>query len=135
MEKKEFEEFVAKQKEAGMSEEDIAKGFALMFKKGDISRKELEAFLDALGYEMDEELSKLSDEELKEEILDKADDEEEEGADADSAKHDEQGPIAPKADKGEPEKGESEEFEEKKSDKDDSDEVEWEESKKYFNID
>ena len=69
MTKQEFDEIVSEQKEKGLSEEDIVKAFAIMFREGTIDRKGFEACLDALGYELTGELKDATDEELKDKIL------------------------------------------------------------------
>ena len=69
MTKQEFDEIVSEQKEKGLSEEDIVKAFAIMFREGTIDRKGFEACLDALGYELTGELKDATDEELKDKVL------------------------------------------------------------------
>lgn len=107
MTKQEFDEIVSEQKEKGLSEEDIVKAFAIMFREGTIDRKGFEACLDALGYELTGELKDATDEELKEKVLENGD------------------KPAPSAEKGEADK-------EEKSDKDEKPEgeVDEEEEKK-----
>lgn len=107
MTKQEFDEIVSEQKEKGLSEEDIVKAFAIMFREGTIDRKGFEACLDALGYELTGELKDATDEELKEKVLENGDE------------------PAPSAEKGEADK-------EEKSDKDEKPEgeVDEEEEKK-----
>jgi len=73
MTKQEFDEIVSEQKEKGLSEEDIVKAFAIMFREGTIDRKGFEACLDALGYELTGELKDATDEELKEKVLENGD--------------------------------------------------------------
>ena len=109
MTKQEFDEIVSEQKEKGLSEEDIVKAFAIMFREGTIDRKGFEACLDALGYELTGELKDATDEELKDKVLEDGDN---------------PAPSAEKKDEAEEEKSD------KKDESDESGEVDEEEEKK-----
>lgn len=122
MTEKEFKEFIEEQKASGKSEEDILKIFCFMFREGKLTREQLEAVVEALGYEMSEELRSLSDEELKEKILVKTDEGDSEGETVDP-----EGGEPPAAEPEE-EESESEEEEESSSEEEGSGESEEEES-------
>lgn len=107
MTKEEFEGFIADQKKGGKSEEDIVKIFSLMFQEEKLDREQYEAVLTALGYGLSEELKKMSDEELREEVI-KTSETAKEGEDPDKGKVDPDGEPAPKADKSEDEAKEEE---------------------------
>ena len=79
MTKKEFDDLIAEQREKGLTDEDIAKVFALMFKDGKLTREQIEGVLDAMGYELTDEARGMTDEEFKERILVEKEPEDEEG--------------------------------------------------------
>lgn len=130
MTEQEFNEFIEEQKKAGKSEEDIVKIFCLMFKDGKLPREQLEAVIEALGYEMSDELKALGDEELKEKIITKSEEGDEKVTEED--KIDPDGEVPPPA----TEKVETEEEtkEETKEEKEDGEESEEEERKKAMRL-
>ena len=69
MTKDELEIFIKGLHSKGWEDEDIVKMFCRMFQDKKMSRGEFEALLDALGYELSDELRKLSDEELRKTVL------------------------------------------------------------------
>ena len=129
MTKEEFDSVIAEQKEKGMSEEDIAKAFAVMFKEDLIDRKALEGLLGGIGYSLEGELADLSDEELKEKILVEG-----EAPSKEEAKEGEGGEPAPSADEKPAEEKEEpkEPKEEKPEEKEEKDEKE--EAMKRFGL-
>lgn len=127
MTKEEFDSIVSEQKEKGMSEEDIVKAFAVMFKEGVVDRDQFVALIGGLGYELKGELAEASDEELKEKILV---DEGEAVSKEEAKEGDEDGepaPAAPKAsekeDKEEKKEEETEEESESVSEEDEREEA------------
>ena len=137
MTKQEFESFIDEQKKSGKSEEEIVTVFCLMFKDGELSREQLEACLTALGFEMDENLKAMDDEELKKEIVTREKTEEPTKED----KVDPDGDVPPTAKKSDDEPDEKEEveekeesFSEKKSEDDGKEEDDEEERKKAFKM-
>lgn len=133
MTKEEFDSIVSEQKEKGMSEEDIVKAFAVMFKEGVVDRDQFVALIGGLGYELKGELAEASDEELKEKILV---DEGEAVSKEEAKEGDEDGepaPAAPKAsEKEDEEEGKEEESEEETESL--SEEDEREEALKRFGL-
>lgn len=111
MTKQEFESFIDEQKKSGKSEEEIVIIFCLMFKDGELDRSQLEACLNAIGYEISDELKAKDDEELKKEIVTRAKTEEPTKED----KVDPDGDVPPEAKKSDDDKEpeEKEEIEEK----------------------
>ena len=65
MTKNEYETFIKSLHEKGWKDESIVAMFVKMFQDKKISRDELEALLDTLGYGLTENLKKLSDDELR----------------------------------------------------------------------
>ena len=65
MTKSEYETFIKSLRDKGWKDENIAAMFVKMFQDKKISRDELEALLDTLGYGLTENLKKLSDDELR----------------------------------------------------------------------
>ena len=65
MTKSEYETFIKSLRDKGWEDENIAAMFVKMFQDKKISRDELEALLDTLGYGLTENLKKLSDDELR----------------------------------------------------------------------
>ena len=134
MTKQEFESFIEEQKKDGKSEEEIVTVFCLMFKDGELDRKQLEACLTALGFEMDEKLKAMDDEELKKEIVTHEKTEEPTKED----KVDPDGDVPPNAKKSDKEPEEKEEFEEEETEKESEDdgkeEDDEEERKKAFKM-
>lgn len=125
MTKEEFDSLVEEQKRKGLSEEDIVKAFAIMFRDGTLDRKQFEACLNALGYELQGELKDMSDEELKEAVLEEGDKQPPE-ADGGESKDEESEPD-------EEEEEESEETEtEEKADGDEDEEEKKSVMKDYF---
>lgn len=94
----EFKDLVAEQKKKGLDEKDIAEVFCGMFADEKINRKQLEAILGELGFELEEEFAKMDDEELRKNLFkkeEKAESKERE----EKAKEDPKGDLPPKADK------------------------------------
>ncbi len=134
MTKEEFDSIVSEQKEKGMSEEDIVKAFAVMFKEGVVDRDQFVALIGGLGYELKGELAEASDEELKEKILV---DEGEAVSKEEAKEGDEDGepaPAAPKASEKEDKEEEKEEVEEESETESMSEEDEREEALKRFGL-
>jgi len=139
MTKEEFESFIDEQKKDGKSEEEIVTVFCLMFKDGELDRSQLEACIAALGFEMDEKLKAMDDEQLKEEIVTHGKTEEPTKED----KVDPDGDVPPVAKKSD-EKPKEEEIEEEKEESvseeesedkgKESEESEEEERKKAFKM-
>ena len=65
MTKSEYETFIKSLRDKEWEDENIAAMFVKMFQGKKISRDELEALLDTLGYGLTENLKKLSDDELR----------------------------------------------------------------------
>ena len=65
MTKSEYETFIKSLRDKEWEDENIAAMFVKMFQDKKISRDELEALLDTLGYGLTENLKKLSDDELR----------------------------------------------------------------------
>ena len=68
MTKSEYETFIKSLRDKEWEDENIAAMFVKMFQDKKISRDELEALLDTLGYGLTENLKKLSDDELRESL-------------------------------------------------------------------
>ena len=66
---KEFNDLIEEQRKKGLTDEDIFKVFAGMFVDGDLERDALIAIGKHLGFEITEEASKLSDDELRKAIF------------------------------------------------------------------
>jgi hypothetical protein len=141
MTKQEFDKLIQEQREKGMSDEDIAKVFAFMFKDGKLNREQIEGVLEAMGYEISEELKAMPDEEFKKEIItEEAKPEEgEEGQQGEGEGEKkpaeggaEGGAPAPKAEK--PAEGETEVEEETKKVEPDGEEEERKKAMKLFNL-
>lgn len=114
MTEKEFKDLVADQKKKGLDEKDIAEVFCGMFVDERINRKQLEAILGELGFELEDEFAKMDDEELRKSLFkkeEKAESKEKE----EKAKEDPKGDLPPKADKEEPKSKEEDKEEEKKT--------------------
>ena len=73
MTEQEFRKFIEDQHGEGRSDEDIVKIFAKMFQDGKSDRDEFEALIGALGYELSEDLRGLSDDELREKVVEEKD--------------------------------------------------------------
>ena len=135
-----------KLKAQGDTDEDILAGLYLMFKHDELSYEELEAFSGILGFEMDEDFAKMSDEDKKkfgvsydEEKADDVSKEEVEDAkeyEPEDKKEDSKEESESKSDEGSEEIEEKEEKEEVKEDKEDgkeeSEEDEKEKAMKMF---
>lgn len=139
MTKQEFDKLIQEQREKGMSDEDIAKVFAFMFKDGKLNREQIEGVLEAMGYEISEELKAMPDEEFKKEIITEEAKPEEggEGQQGEGEKKPaeggaEGGAPAPKAEK--PAEGETEVEEETKKVEPDGEEEERKKAMKLFNL-
>ncbi len=65
MTKEELNEFVKMAHSKGYSNNDIATMFGKMFQDGKCTRKQFEALLETLGFELNDELKGLKDDELK----------------------------------------------------------------------
>lgn len=119
MTEQEFKRFVEEQKGTGKSEEDILKVFCFMFREGKLPREQFEAVVEALGYEMSEELKSLPDDELKEKILVKKDE-----GDAEGDTVDPEGSEPPAADSEDKPETESDEEEEEGEEEEEEEEDE-----------
>lgn len=111
MTKEEFEKFIEQQKDAGLSEEEIAIVFGKMFQDDKLNREQFEACLNAIGFELSDDYKAMDDDELKKNVVQKKEGDE----DLEDKKVDD-GQQPPKA----PEGGAAKDEEPKKDDKDDS---------------
>ena len=73
---KEFNDLIEEQRNNGLSDEDIFKVFAGMFVEGDLERDALIAIGKHLGFEITEEASKMSDDELRQVVFEEKEEEE-----------------------------------------------------------
>lgn len=62
--------FLETEHQRGLNDEDIMKGFCVLFRDGKIERPAFEEFIGHLGYHLDDEAKKMSDEELRDSIID-----------------------------------------------------------------
>ena len=65
MTKSEYETFIKTLRDKGWEDENIVAMFVKMFQEKKLSRAELEALLDTLGYELKGEMKELSDDDLR----------------------------------------------------------------------
>lgn len=65
MTKSEYETFIETLRDKGWEDENIVAMFVKMFQEKKLSRAELEALLDTLGYELKGEMKELSDDDLR----------------------------------------------------------------------
>ena len=61
----EFRELLKRLRSVGKTDDDILIGIGRMFQEGKITRPQLEDLMDVMGYEMNEEVKDLTDDELK----------------------------------------------------------------------
>ena len=139
MTKEEFQSLVQEYKGKGFSDEDIAIVFGKMFQDDALDREQYEACLNAIGYELSDELKQMPDDELKEKVIVKPD----EGKGDDDKKGDPEGKEPPAADEHheKPEEKPEEKHEEKIEEKEEvetesksGDDEEEEEAMKLFGI-
>lgn len=127
----EFRKDIESERAKGTPDEDILGVFASMYIKGVIGRDALEAIAGELGFEMTEEAKKMSDEEFKDSIFEKSEDEVEEGKDPEDEKIDPYGDKPPVAEKSEkPDKGKEDEDDEPDPDYEDGEEEDDEDSER-----
>lgn len=107
----EFRKTIREEREKGTSDEDILSVFAAMYCDGKIQRGLLEMIAGELGWDFTDKAKAMDDEEFKDSLFEKSEDEVEEGKDPEEEKVDPFGDKPPVA-KKEEEKSESEEDDE-----------------------
>lgn len=123
-------------KEKGMEPEEIGVALGKLYENGDITKDQLGALLEPLGYKLKPEFAELDDEEAKKKLWKSEGDEPEEGVTKEEAEYSEdlgsnQAPGS-KKDEGEEEVEEEEKETESKGDEDE--EEERKEAFRYMNI-
>ena len=124
MTQEELNEILKPLRDQGASDEDIAKMFALAFKDDELSRHDFDVLMATLGYHPDEKAKEMSDEELKETVIEEKEPSKE---DPDGNGSEEETETEEKEEEKEEEKSESESEEESKEEETEEDESEEEE--------
>lgn len=103
MNQEEFLEAVKSFEKEGLSEDQIVLRISAMFQDGKISRQDYEKMLDTLGYGLDEEFAKMTDDELRKNVVERDENTPREGADVEEAKGDDAEGEEPKQEAEAPE--------------------------------
>lgn len=114
----EFRKTIREEREKGTSDEDILSVFAAMYCDGKIQRGLLEMIAGELGWDFTDKAKAMDDEEFKDSLFEKSEDEVEEGKDPEEEKVDPFGDKPPVAKKGEVKEEEKSESEEEEDDDD-----------------